>query len=103
MNSAASDLLSCNDWSLGCKLSKNKKKRQKGNLFRGVHVAFVEVITDFIVTVNTMTTGELKQLNEKLLKQIQGEKLSVLFVLVLYCFVIKNLLLKKNSDGFTVR
>lgn len=29
------------------------------------------MITDFIVTVNTMTTGELKQLNEKLLKQIQ--------------------------------
>lgn len=103
MNSAASDLLSCNDWSLGCKLSKNKKKRQKGNLFRGVHVAFVEVITNFIVTVNTMTTGELKQLNEKLLKQIQGEKLSVLFVLVLYCFVIKNLLLKKKRGGFTVR
>lgn len=50
-----------------------------------------------------MTTGELKQLNEKLLKQIQGEKLSVLFVLVLYCFVIKNLLLKNKSGGFTVR
>lgn len=33
-----------------------------------------------------MTSGELKQLNEKLLKQIQGENFSVLcFVFVLLC------------------
>ena len=38
----------------------------------------VVVITDFIVTVTTMSPGELKQLNEKLLKQIQGENFSIL-------------------------
>lgn len=62
----------------------------------------VVVIIDFIVTVTMMNPGELKQLNEKLLKQIQGENFSILFGLGLYCFVIKLSLKKKKSDGFTV-
>lgn len=52
--------------------------------------SMVVVITYFIVAVTTMTLGELKQLNEKLLKQIQGENFSMLFVLGLWCFIIKN-------------
>lgn len=60
-------------------------------------MTLVVVITDFIVAVTTMTLGELKQLNEKLLKQIQGENFSILFVLGLCCFVItKGLVLKKK-------
>lgn len=43
-----------------------------------------------------MTPGELKQLNEKLLKQIQGENFSVLFVLPLSCFMVNKILFKKN-------
>lgn len=55
------------------------------------------VITDFIVAVTTMTLGELKQLNEKLLKQIQGKNFAILFGLGLLCFVItKGLVLKKK-------
>lgn len=38
-----------------------------------------------------MTPGELKQLNEKLLKEIQGENFSVLFVLFSCCFLIKKI------------
>lgn len=59
-----------------------------------------------------MTPGELKQLNEKLLKEIQGENFSVLFVLFSCCFLIKKIKKKKSknqtetnqkkSDGFTV-
>lgn len=56
----------------------------------------LEVIMDFILTVNTMTPGELKQLNEKLLKQIQGENFSVIFVLPLCCFVVNKILFKKK-------
>lgn len=52
--------------------------------------SMVVVITYFIVAVTTMTLGELKQLNEKLLKQIQGENFSMLFVLGLWRFIIKN-------------
>lgn len=49
-------------------------------------MTLVVVITHFIVTVTMMTSGELKQLNEKLLKQIQGENFSVLcFGVVLLC------------------
>lgn len=42
------------------------------SLLRGVYVTLVVIIA-FIVTVAMMSLGELKQLNEKLLKQIQGE------------------------------
>lgn len=60
----------------------------------------VVVITDFIVTVTMMTPGELKQLNEKLLKQIQGENFSILSVSGLCCLVIKILFKKTNCSGF---
>lgn len=53
-------------------------------------MTLVVVITDFVLAVTTMTLGELKQLNEKLLKQVQGENFSILFVLGLWCFVIKK-------------
>lgn len=60
-------------------------------------MTLVVVITDFIVAVTTMSLGELKQLNEKLLKQIQGENFSILFVFGLWCFIFKNgLVLKKK-------
>lgn len=60
-------------------------------------MTLVVVITDFIVAVTTMTLGELKQLNEKLLKQIQGENFSILFVSGLWCFIFNNgLVLKKK-------
>lgn len=53
-----------------------------------------------------MTLGELKQLNEKLLKQIQGENFSILFGLGLCFFVKKKILWKKrkktNCDGFPI-
>lgn len=56
------------------------------SLFRDAYVTLVVVVTHFIVTVTMMTSGELKQLNEKLLKQIQGENFSVLwFGFVLLC------------------
>lgn len=52
----------------------------------------VIVIIDFIVTVTVMTLGELKQLNEKLLKQIQGENFSILFGLGLFLCEKENLI-----------
>lgn len=64
-------------------------------MHKDAYVTLVLVITNFIVTVTAMTPGELKQLNEKLLKQIQGENLSVLFGLGLCCFLIWKICFKK--------
>lgn len=48
-----------------------------------------------------MTPGELKQLNEKLLKEIQGENFSVLFGLFSCCFLIKKI--KKHNKKTTTK